>query len=48
MRNVMPDRPARAHVARASPLMDRLFEGGCTMLFIALIATVTHAVWPYL
>jgi hypothetical protein len=30
-----------------SPLGDRLFEGGCTALFLVLIGCVMSAVWVY-
>jgi hypothetical protein len=39
---------ARARAARPHPVMDTLFEAGCTGLFLVLLVTVIQAAWPYL
>jgi hypothetical protein len=31
-----------------NPITDRIFEGGCTAMFLILLAAVFQAAWPYL
>jgi hypothetical protein len=38
--------PPRA--AHRNPITDRLFEGGCTAVFLILLAAAFRAAWPYL
>ena len=30
---------------RGAHLLDRLFAGGCTIVFVVLLAVVLHALW---
>jgi len=48
MPQAMP--PSRAPVgsARRNSLTDRVFEGGCTAVFLILLAAAFQAAWPYL
>jgi hypothetical protein len=48
MPQVMMPRRSSARAARPEPILDRLFEGGCTALFLVLLVAVVQAAWPYL
>jgi hypothetical protein len=48
MLDPMTARRTRARAAPANPRLDRVFEGGCTLLFLTLLAAVARSVWPYL
>lgn len=38
----------RTPAAHRDPITDRLFEGGCTAVFLILLAAAFQAAWPYL